>query len=160
MVATQFDNESATRRFLIRPNCSLSWEEAKRFYLGMVIVSMSIGLMFAAQGAWLILPFAGLEMLVLGVALYCVARRVRRVQVVLISRDTVEICTMGCSDSSDVTLHRAWTRVELRRPEHAWYPNRLTIGSHGRFVEIGHCLSDAERSLLARELNLALRAAT
>lgn len=159
MVATHFDDESATRRFLIRPNCSLSWDEAKRFYLGIVIVSMSIGLMFAAHGAWLILPFAGLEMLVLGGALYCVARRAHRWQVVLISRDTVEVCNLGNSAAAGVTLQRAWARVELRRPEHAWYPNRLTIGSHGRFVEIGRCLNDTERSLLADELSSALRSA-
>ncbi len=159
MVATHFDSESATRQFLIRPNCSLSWKEAKRFYFGMVAVSMSIALLFASRGLWLVLPFAGLEMLVLGGALYCVAQRARRWQLVLVGRDKVEICNLGRSPAPGVILQRAWARVELQSPDHAWYPSRLTIGSHGRFVEIGRCLSDTERSLLAEELSLALRSA-
>jgi len=157
MVATHFDSDSATRQFLIRPNCSLSWKEAKRFYFGMVAVSMGIALLFALHGLWPILPFAGLEMLVLGGALYYVARRAQCWQLVLISRDRVEICNLGKSNVPDVVMQRAWARVELQNPEHTWYPSRLTLGSHGRFVEIGRCLNEDERSVLARELNQALR---
>jgi uncharacterized membrane protein len=137
----------------------MSWKEAKRFYLGMVIVSMSIAALFASRGIWMVLPFAGLEMLALGAAMYYVARRSYNCQIVLVSQDKVEIFTVGHTSTPGVTFQRAWTRVELRNPEHAWYPKQLAVGSHGRFVEVGHWLSDAERSVLAEELKTALRSA-
>ena len=59
---------------MIRPNCSLPWRGTVRFYLGIVIVSLGIAAAFAMKGIWLILPFAGLEMVALGAALYIVAR--------------------------------------------------------------------------------------
>lgn len=62
-----------------------------RFYIGMVVVSFSIAIAFALKGAWLILPFAGVEMLVLGAALYVVARRGCRWQTVSIQGDQVEV---------------------------------------------------------------------
>lgn len=159
MVATRFDEDSATRQILIRPNCSLSWDETKRFYLGVVAVSMSIALMFAWHGLWLIMPFTGLEMLVLGGAFYHVARRTHRWQLLRVSRDKIEICTLGNAAVPNVVLQRAWARVELQHPEHALHTSRLTIGSHGRFFEVGRCLNDDERSLLAEELRQALRSA-
>jgi uncharacterized membrane protein len=57
----------------------------------MVVVSFGIAIAFALKGAWLILPFAGLEMLVLGAALYVVARRGCRWQTVSIQGDQVEV---------------------------------------------------------------------
>ena len=42
------------------------------------IVALSIGIGFAVMGAWLVLPFVGLEVLALGAAFLCHARRFTR----------------------------------------------------------------------------------
>jgi uncharacterized membrane protein len=39
-------------------------------------VAIGIGIGFAAMGAWLVLPFAGLEALALAIAFFAVARRI------------------------------------------------------------------------------------
>jgi uncharacterized membrane protein len=44
----------------------------------LAVVTLSIGVGFAMMGAWLILPFAGLEVLALGAAFLCYARRFTR----------------------------------------------------------------------------------
>ena len=44
----------------------------------LAVVTLSIGIGFAAMGAWLILPFAGLEVLALGAAFLAYARRFTR----------------------------------------------------------------------------------
>jgi uncharacterized membrane protein len=41
----------------------------------MAVVTVGIGLGFAAVGAWLVLPFAGLEALGLAIAFFAWARR-------------------------------------------------------------------------------------
>ena len=157
MVATHFDDEDCTRRFLIRPNCSLRWSEVVRFYLGVVTVSFAIATVCALQGAWLVLPFAGLEMVVLGAALYTVARRAQRWQVVSVHRDYIEIKELGSAHGSREVFHRAWARVHLEPAAIQGHPSRLTIGSHGRRVEIGGCLTEDDKEYLAYQLGLAVR---
>jgi uncharacterized membrane protein len=44
----------------------------------LAVVTLSIGIGFALMGAWLILPFAGLEVLGLGAAYLCYARQVAK----------------------------------------------------------------------------------
>lgn len=156
MVAIRFDDFSASRSFMIRPNRSLSWPDVVRFYLGMVVLSFTIALAFAMKGAWLILPFAGLEMALLGVALYLVARKGTNWQQVLIHGDAIEIAQQDSGRKQYLTFQRAWARVELKASPIKGHPSRLTIGSHGRCVEIGACLNETEKKQLARDLGFAL----
>ena len=152
MVASEFNSDSSIHRFLVRPNCSLSWSGIVRFYLGMVVVSFTIAGAFALNGAWLVLPFAGLEMLVLGLALYSVARRCASWQLITIGADTINIY-VSVSTEPLATFRRAWARLELQSGKNKWYPPRLTICSHGQAVEIGHCLNEAERRSLASQMS-------
>ena len=127
-----------------------------RFYIGMVVVSFSIAIAFALQGAWLILPFAGLEMLVLGAALYVVARRGCCWQVVSIHGDHIEVVDHDSKSKRQQTFLRAWAQVKLEQARINGYPSRLTIRSHGRAIEIGGYLADEEKEHLALELRQAM----
>jgi len=122
----------------------------------MVIVTFGIAIAFAMQGAWLILPFAGLEMLVLGIALYLVARRSASWQAISVNRDSVEIVGYGttCEHQS---FQRAWATVVYERSRISGYPSRLLIRSHGRSLEIGACLGESEKAYLAHELGQVIR---
>ncbi len=157
MVASQFDAFNASSRFLIRPNCSLSWRGVVRLYIVMVAVSFSIAIAFALKGAWLILPFAGLEMLVLGAALYVVVRRGSRWQTVSIEGDQVEVVEHDSTNARQQVFQRAWAQVKLEQARIRGYPSRLIIRSHGRAVEIGGYLTDTEKEHLALELRQAMR---
>ena len=157
MVATQFDDSECSRRFLIRPNCSLPWCGVVRFYSGMLFISFGIAIGFALKGAWLILPFAGLEMLVLGIALYTVARRNNRWQAISINRDSVDIVEHGTGQQQKQTFQRAWARVIHERASIKGHPSRLFIRSHGRSVEVGGYLNESEKKTLAYELNQVMR---
>lgn len=152
MVATQFDSFNGSQRFMIRPNCSLPWREMVRFYLGIVMVSFSIAIAFAMKGLWLILPFAGLEMLALGVALYIVAHRGARWQLLSIHEDCVDF--IECADKSEnrSSFQRAWLQVRIESAAIKGHPSRLLLGSHGRSTEIGEYLTEAEKHQLARQL--------
>ena len=130
------------------------------FYIGMVVVSFSIAIAFALKGAWLILPFAGLEMLVLGAALYMVARRGACWQAVSIHGDHIEIFDHDPSSERQQTFKRAWAQVKLEQARINGYPSRLTIRSHGRAIEIGAYLADAEKENLALELRQAVHPAS
>jgi uncharacterized membrane protein len=57
---------------ILQPNCSADWQMNKQIIIGVGLVSALVACSFAAIGAWLILPFAGLEILALSGSLYWV----------------------------------------------------------------------------------------
>ena len=64
--------EGDFKEFIIKPNSSLSWRGNKIFFLMLFCLSFFIAISFAIAGMWMILPFTGLEMILLGSALtYC-----------------------------------------------------------------------------------------
>jgi uncharacterized membrane protein len=157
VVAAYQDADAPNYRFVIRPNRSLSWKGTQLFFAGMCAVSFGIATGFALIGAWLVLPFAGLEMGVLGVCLYLGARRSAACEVVSIRDDVVEIQKGRRAPLQVCHFQRTWARVNMRRPVNGWLPSRLTIRSHGREVEIGADLNEDERESLATELRRVIR---
>ena len=140
------------QRFVIRPNRSLTWLQAGVFFGLCVLLSFGIGVAFFVRGLPLVLPFSGIEMLALGIALYLSMRDASRQEVVSIGahRITVEF---GCRRPETLfELSRAWVQVVLERPAGTWHPSRLTLRSHGREIEIGSFLTEDERQALGREL--------
>lgn len=145
------------RRFVIRPNRSLSWAQVKCFYVGIAAVSLVIAVGFAVRGFWPVLPFAGLELLVLGCALYVCTLDGCRSDVVSVDSHTVTV-EKGCrAPSKTWEFNRAWTQVKLFRPRIVWYPSRLVLRSAGKEVEVGDFLTEDERVRLAKQLSEAIR---
>jgi len=108
------------------------------------------------MGLWLVLPFAGFEMLILALALYvCISRACVR-EVISIEHDTIEVARGGKRVEKRYCFQRAWAHVVLKRPEIDGYPRRLVIRSRGKEVEVGSCLKNEERSALANALEDAL----
>ena len=59
----------------VKRNCSISPQGLALVFAALAALTIGIAVAFAALGAWLILPFAGLEVLVLGAAFWITARR-------------------------------------------------------------------------------------
>lgn len=156
MVAKQVIDDSCTCQFVIRPNCSLSWRMTVRLILGFSVLSAVIATGFALLGAWMILPFAGLEIVVLCIALYICAQRNNRCEVVTVGKDSVTVVRGRKEPEEGHEFRRVWAQVVHERPVHHWYPSRLLIRSHGREVEVGNCLTEEERKQLACQLEQAI----
>jgi uncharacterized membrane protein len=56
-------------------NCSISPVALLTVFVLLAAVSVGIGIGFAMVGAWLVLPFAGIEAIALGAAFVATARR-------------------------------------------------------------------------------------
>ncbi|MGI9304903.1 MAG: DUF2244 domain-containing protein [Gammaproteobacteria bacterium] len=144
-------------RFVIRPNSSLSWRGNKLFFLSLFVVSFTIAVAFAWRGLWMVLPFAGFEMCLLGIALYLCAQRACRCEVVSISDDKVEVAVGRDKPEQRCIFDRYWSQVILIKSIVAGYPSRLLIRSQGREVEVGACLTNDERHDLASALRRAIQ---
>lgn len=138
--------------FQIAPNCSLRPRAAALFFASICLVSFSIAGTMAVLGMWPILPFAGLEMLVLGWALHVSLRRRHHSQTILLTDDLVRVETRSGDRREQIEFTRHWAQVKLRRPAARLHPSRLTIESHGRACELGSFLTEEERRGLALRL--------
>jgi uncharacterized membrane protein len=137
--------ESAHARIVIAPNCSLSVRGAVLFFLTACAPCFGIAGFLTFLGFWPVLPFAGLEMLLLGAALrISLARRHHR-QSILISESDVAIQTTIGKVHSEVVFPRHWAQVKLHRSTSRLHPSRLVIESHGRHCAVGDFLTDEER---------------
>ena len=146
------NTHDATCRFILRPNRSMSWQGSLLFFLSLCLVSGTVAISMALLGYWLILPFAGLELMALGTALYIVALRCYQREVIWITNDIIQIEKGRNYPQQQWRLARVWVQVVLERCPQQWYPSRLLIRCHGRDVEIGKFLSEEERLALAKEL--------
>jgi len=149
-------NNNSFSTFVVSPNYSMTWRENKIFIASLAVVSFSIAGGFALQGLWLILPFAGLEMIMLWGILYWSSLRATQCEVISIDADNVKV-EVGRNKMRHLhSFQRAWTRVELYPPARPHWQSRLVMRSKGKELEIGACLNDEERKTLAASIRKAL----
>ena len=145
--------ESAHARIVIAPNCSLSVRGAMLFFLSLCAPCCGVAGVLAFLGFWPVLPFAGLEMLLLGVVLRMSLQRRHHRQTILVSESDVAVESTTGKDRSEVVFPRHWAQVKLRRSTSRLHPSRLVIESHGRQCAVGDFLTEEERRGLARRLS-------
>ncbi|MGR3985176.1 MAG: DUF2244 domain-containing protein [Gammaproteobacteria bacterium] len=144
--------------FTIRPNSACNDGSWRWLTASLALVSCVIAIRFAMLGFWMILPFTLLELAVLALALWLMLARADYVEKVLVHENVVEIRHIQAGRDARWRFPRHRARVLARRPRHRahWYPSRLHIGCAGKWVEIGGCLTDAERGELASAIRRAM----
>jgi len=150
----QFDKIQAGDgyRLTLTPNRSISWRQLLLFYLGTCLVAITIGLFFTLQGQWLILPFSGLEMMALGIALYITSRKVHRREIITVNRDRVRI-EKGIRQMKKCWIFkRNWISLRDELCGESRLQRKLALGSHGSYVEVGDFLNNFEKDELAFRL--------
>ena len=155
MVATESQGRLGYR-FILRPNCSASWSDVKRFLAITAMVSLGIASMFAWAGFWPVLPFAGLEVALLAYAMYSTSARARETEVVDIDELQIAVEKGRTRPERCWRFQRSWARVFLVAAPFSHHPSRLYIGSCDRRIALGSFLTESERQELAREIRNAL----
>ena len=144
--------ESAHARIVLAPNCSLSPRGAALFFLTACAPCFGIAAALTLLGYWPIQPFAGLEMLLLAVALRLSLSRRHHSQIIVISESDVAVKTDIGKIHDEVMFPRHWAQVKLCCSSSRLHPSRLVIVSHGRQCAVGDFLTEEERRGLARKL--------
>jgi uncharacterized membrane protein len=143
---------SPETRIEIAPHCSLSPRAARWFFASICVASLSIALPISLLGFWMVLPFAGLEIALLGWALRTSMARRHHRQTIIISEATVSIEDLAPPAPRRIEFPRHWAQVRIRPGGSPLHPSRLTVESHGRRHEIGSFLNEQERLGLAKRL--------
>ena len=138
-------------RITVRPNRTLTLRSMTVLFAGLTVVVLTIGIGFSLAGAWPVLPFAGLEMAVVGLVLYRLFRHADDYEQISVDRERVTVIRYRGRREWRDEFQRYWTKVTLER--RGWYPSQLKVGSHGRFVVIAADVNEEEREALLATLS-------
>lgn len=156
-MAVQTEQADQVQRYVVRPHRSLSWGGSKWLFFGFAVVMGAFATYFVLLGAWMVLPFFGLELALLGLGLYLSCLSGTHREVIEISGHELRVARGRRGPEQVVTLPRHWSRVVLSIDPRGWYPSRLMLVAHDQRVQIAAGLANVQRRDLAAELALHLR---
>lgn len=138
---------------MLRPNCSLSWRVSVRLLVLLTVVLLLIATSAAVVvGAWMVFPFAGLELAVVAACFYYLSARSMRREVITFSPDAVVIERGRQRPDEGIRFPRYHTTFCVERADHPWYPCRVIVRGHGLQAEVGSFLAEGEKAQLIDEL--------
>jgi uncharacterized membrane protein len=142
----------ADREWLLKRHQAMSVRQLSAFYLSLVVVSSLIAIGLALLGAWMVMPFCGIDLLALGVALVVMARRAGDCERISLKGSDLIVEVMTSGRTSVTALNRYW--VQLLTED--GMRHRLVLAQHGRRLAVGRFVGDAERRQFGQELRSAL----
>jgi uncharacterized membrane protein len=142
---------SESYKVIARPNRSLSSKGMVRVVVLIAAFSLVVAFGFSLAGAWLVLPFAGLELLALAYAFYYINCHAEDYESITIDGDSLAVEKRYYKNTSQIVFNRYWARVLLRELPSG--EQSLLLRSHGKEVEFGrHFMNNEQRLALAQQL--------
>ena len=140
---------------ITKPNASASTESVLKLLLSLVVLSGLIAMGFFHIGAWMVLPFAGLELVLVVLAFVVVLRHRGDYEKITFVENHVEIEQSVLGKIKLARFQCYWTRVTLREGEGG--KTSLWIGSHNEEVEFGRdTMDNVQREQVAFHLKRML----
>lgn len=141
------------QEWLFKRNCSLAPRQLATIFMSLAAVSLLIATLFAFNGAWLVLPFACVEVLALGVAFVVYGRHAADYERIVLSGDCllVETCKAMRLQHEQCSLRRARVEYTGSRRE------LIGLVAAGRRIEVGRYVPESERPRLATQLRRQLQ---
>jgi uncharacterized membrane protein len=148
--AVAFSTTPAGFRLSLKRNCSISPRGLLLVFAALAALAMIIASAFAALGAWLILPFAGLEVLLLAAAFWLTARHATDYERIELERGRlrIEVCEAERLERFEMDARAARVRM---------VDGRVLLHAPQAQLEVGRHLDAAARNDLAAELGKRLQ---
>lgn len=138
------------------PNRSLG-VVARRWVLAWIaLTSLGIATGAAALGAWPVMPFAGIEVLLVALAFHVLRRHDKDYERLVIGEHEVRVEARSARSVVEFVAYRPWAVIEVRDRGTRC---TMSLAYAGRVVPVGQLLTDEGRRELARVLrgHIALR---
>ena len=152
MVYSEFNPDTGSGYIVLKPNNSASWRFNMMVVASLAVLGLLISLFFILQGAWLIAPFSGLEVLALTACLYLCARSNIKAEVIRFSPDKVTVEQGRTFAEKSWEYQRNWAKIFVRKPRHRGHPDQIVIRSHGKELELGSFLNKDDKEQLVKNL--------
>lgn len=146
MVVTSEYNDKTI--ITLSPNRSATWQQTKWVIAIMVAVVMIIALAWTVVGAWVVLPFAGLEVGLFALLMYKVSLFTHSQQVIYISDESVDIEVGYRKTQTLAKMPRKELDVFYSESKNNWELPRIAICTKNDKVVIGDFLNLEDREKL------------
>jgi uncharacterized membrane protein len=131
----------------LKRNCSMSPQALAGVFAALAVLVLAIAAGFAALGAWLVLPFAGLEVLLLGAAFVLYGRRAADYEKIELDSGRLEVEVAEADRVARYRLRDARVSVE---------EGRVVLRDAREEIEVGRHLDAERRAELAAALKTRL----
>jgi len=135
-------------RLTLKPNCSLSWGGNLRVMLSALVVSLIISVGFLLLGAWVVVPFIGLELLFLCLALYYVCSQARKTEVISVNQQKIMVKKNHSKSQYLWAFQRLSVVIMVRPDTHNPDRDHISLSSEQGWVEVGQFLCKDDQQLL------------
>jgi len=140
--------------WLLKRNCSISPKQLFAVYLSLCVVSLAIALSFSWAGASPVLAFAGVELLLVGMALLIYGRHAADHEYITLSGGALAVEHHHGPRLVRSEFRAARVRVEPLSSDRSL----IELADDGQTARIGRYMRPELRQSLAQELRAALRA--
>jgi uncharacterized membrane protein len=147
--------EQRVLQWVLKRNCSITPSQMIAVYLSLCAVSLAVAAGFWWQGAPFVLAFAGVEMLLVGVALLVYARHAADRETVTLSGRDVEVEQCFGRQVARAAFRAEWLCVEPAQAQ----GSLVELAGQGQRIRVGRFLRPDLRAAFAQELRRALRRA-
>lgn len=145
-------------RAVLAPHRSLGPKGFMVLMTAICIVSFGTGLLFYLLGAWPVIGFMGLDVLLIYVAFKLNFRALRLYETVDLRKDALTVTRVPPSGKAQSwSFNPYWVRLSLE--PRLGRSSELSIASHGQRLVFASFLTDGERKDFASALSRALTAA-
>lgn len=144
-------------RVIVQGNQSMSWRANLWLAASLGFICIGTGIVLAFMGMWLILPFAGLEVLFVLFCLYLTLRRLARKEIITVDKHAIQLEWGSASAEQSAKLPRQWSQLRYDCSDNLFETGDLTLAAHGRRYRLGEALGRDEKKLLHSELAAVLR---
>lgn len=140
-------------RWCLKRNCSATPRQVLGLYVGLCGVSLVVAGFFWQMGATLVLPFALIEVVALGLALWVYARHAADAERIFLSDQRLRVEQEVAGRCTSVEFVPGWVQV---KPD-ARSAQLVVLSGQGLSVKVGGHLRHGLRATLLGELRWALR---
>ncbi|HEY1057191.1 MAG TPA: DUF2244 domain-containing protein [Limnobacter sp.] len=141
-----------SERWVFRKNCSLSPRQLLAWYAAICSSTLVVATGFLIAGYWIVLPFAGLELLLVGVAFLVYARHATDFEMIELAPYQLRLVFADGARRTEISLSPQWARLDYN----GRYKAPLTISHKGQHVKIGKFIAEKDKPALHKELRAAL----
>jgi uncharacterized membrane protein len=148
--------EETVVRVLARGNFSLGAGGLLNLLLALGAVTLLLAGLLAWQGFWPVLLIAVVQIVLVSWILIRAWERAWVVETIDVGPDRIDITQQRHKRRRQSELQTAWTVVEVRKPEIAWYGPKVCLRSGADVIELGDFLTSEEKMRLANFLERAI----
>ncbi len=152
----QIQNDKQTQ-LILAPNKSMSWETNKKILIGIFIVNMTIAIAWSLMGAWLVLPFAGLEVLLVGLGMYYACWKLNFKHIITIEAESFILQKGVYFPKQEWQWQKSHVRLMNKPNQYRMSAPHLFLNHLNDKIEVGEFLNQSEKKQfkgLIKELNI------